>query len=55
MYRASALTRIQIREYANLFRKKLGLENRLKIPIVNVLEIIHFIDKDAYFEIVETE
>lgn len=39
-YKAKALSRIEIRNIALLFRKKLKLENELNIPVLHVFEML---------------
>lgn len=45
-------SRKQLRDLANLLRRQLGLENRLKIPIVELLDILQEVFEGFSYEIV---
>ena len=51
-YKVQTLTREKIRLIAGIIRRMLGLENLLYFPVVEVLEGLHILDKDAHFEVV---
>ncbi len=44
---------MDLRQLAKQIRKLFGAENTLYFPITQVLELVHLIDKDAHFEVVE--
>lgn len=54
-YSAQPLRRENIRLLASKVRKLLGLENVLRIPILEILEHLHEIVEDARYEIVSPE
>lgn len=55
MFIADSLSRQEIRNFAMLLRKKLGLESVLYFPVVETLERLHLFDPAAHFEVVDAE
>lgn len=53
-YIAAPLSRCFLRQYALSIRKKLGLENIMKFPVLEFLEVFPYLigDEDFYYEIV---
>lgn len=54
-YIVEAKTREELRKCAELLRKKLGLENTLRIPIVHLLDVFTEINPDFNYEIVSDD
>ena len=54
-YMAEPRSTKNIRDLATNLRKVLNLENVAKFPIIEVIESLHIIDEDFYYEIVDKE
>ena len=52
-YIVESKTRLELRQLAMVLRKKLGLENELWIPIVELLDVLAEVFSDFSYEIVE--